>query len=413
VSFRALLAFGLLALAPTSPEAAMEFDGDGWRAEIGGQLRLLGTFTREVSANDFLLRRSTHREDSGLFLTRARLNAQATFGERLFAQVTYDTEFRTGSALRSLAFELGSEIGTQTWLDADRPFSRSPDGHLRHALYRAWVRYEGDRFDVTVGRQRIALGRGRLWNPTDLFNPIFPLAIEGDQRIGQDSIVTRLRPTRSLRVVGIWAPQDDPDDHRAAIRLELHRQEVDAALMAGRFLRDWVFGGDFAASVRGAAVRGEATFTDLETGGRIWQVVGSVDYNLQIGTGIYVLVEHLYNENRIDPNAFSTPPPFLPRETALRLLARAQTLLLNRITTIVRNQTGFQVGYDLTPILRGDFLVLYDWDGPSAAVVPALRYVWRDEVEIALAAQIFVGRDGRTEYGDRSPLLLLQLDAYF
>jgi hypothetical protein len=387
-------------------------DGKDWRAELGGQVRLLGTFTREVGADDFLLDGSTRKQDSGLLLVRTRLNAQAAFRERLFAQVVYDAELRTGSGLRSLQFEVANEIGTRTWFDADRVFSSSPDASLRHALYRAWVRYEGDRFDLTVGRQRIALGRGRLWNPTDLFNPIFPLAIEGDQRIGQDAVVGRLRLGRSLRLMGIWSPQDDPDLHKAAGRLELHRTEIDAAIMAGRFQQDWVFGGDFATSLRGASVRGEATFTDLERGGRIWQVVGSADYNLSIGTGIYVLVEHLYNENLIKPTQ-PTLVPGLSRDALVKFLAQSQVPLLDRITTIARNQTGFQVGYDLTPILRGDLLVIYDWNGPSSAIVPMLRYLWRDEVEIALGAQLFIGRDARTEYGDRSPLILLQVDRYF
>jgi hypothetical protein len=284
---------------------------------------------------------------------------------------------------------------------------------MRHALYRAWLRYEGDQWDLTLGRQRIALGRGRLWNPTDLFNPIFPLAIEGDQRIGQDAAVGRFRLARTVRLVGIWSPQDDPDLHKAAVRLELQRREIDAALMAGRFQRDWVFGGDFALSFRGAAIRGEATFTDLELGNRIWQVVGSVDYSFAVGTGLYALVEHLYNENLVDPSAFAALPPGLPRQVALETFVRSQTLFLDRITTVARNQTGFQIGYDLTPILRGDLLALYDWNGPSTAIVPAITYQWRQDVEISLAAQFFIGRDARTEYGDRSTLLVLQLDAYF
>ncbi|MFB3099474.1 MAG: hypothetical protein ACE1ZX_05510, partial [Acidimicrobiia bacterium] len=75
-------------------------------------------------------------------------------------------------------------------------------------LYRGWVRYEGRSFDVTLGRQRIPLGRARLWNPTDLFNPIFPLAIEGDQRIGQDAVVARWEPLDEIWLVGLWSPQD-------------------------------------------------------------------------------------------------------------------------------------------------------------------------------------------------------------
>jgi hypothetical protein len=391
-----------LSLLPCAARGVYELGSGDLRAELEGHVRVLGTFTREEEAERFLESGSTRRSDSGLLLTRARITARAAFAERLYGQVSYDMELRTGSALDSLAFALGEEIGTRTWLDADRTFLDNPDAHMRHALYRAWVRYEGERFDLTAGRQRIALGQGRLWNPTDLFNPIFPLDVEGDQRIGQDAAVARVRLSKQLRLAGIWSPQDDPDEHRWAARLELDRKEVDGGLMVGSFQRDWVFGADFAASVAGAAVRGEATLTDLRSGGRIWQVVGSVDRNFPLGSGLYVLVEHLYNENLVDPGL-----------AGASLLAALEGLVLDRITTLVRNQTGLEVGYDLTPLLRADLLVLYDWHGPSVATVPSLRYSFRPDVEIALGAQLFLGPHARSEYGDRSNLLILQIDAFF
>lgn len=400
---RARLVLALLPwLLPAPAAGVLDLEVGEWRTELEGQLRVLGTFTRVEQAERLLTTGSTRKSDSGLLLTRARLTARTAWADRLFGQLTYDAELFTGSGLRSLGYQVGKQIGTGTWFDADRFFMENPDAEARHLIYRAWLRYEGDRFDVTLGRQRIALGRGRLWNPTDLFNPIFPLQIEGDERIGQDALVGRVRLTPSLRLGGIWSPQDDPDAHRWAGRLELSRPRVDAALMVGSFERDWVFGADFAASLSGAAVRGEATFTDLRSGGRIWQVVGSVDRSFQLGSGLYVLVEHLYNENLVDPDVLQAS-----------LVAAAQAFAFDRITTVVRNQTGLQVGYDLTPLLRGDLLVLYDWHGPSVATVPMLRYSWRADLEVGIGAQLFLGRDARSEYGDRSNLLIVQVDAFF
>jgi hypothetical protein len=348
-----------------------------------------------------------------LLLTRARLEAQAVWRDRLWSQVVYDHEVFTGSGLRGLSYRAAREIGTQTWLDADRTISRHRDAEWRHSLYRAWVRLEDDRYEITLGRQRIPLGRGRLWNPIDLFNPIPPLAIEGDQRIGQDAMRARLRLARGLWLEGIWSPQDDPDEHRSAVRLELSRTEIDLALMVGAFERDWVFGGDFAANLKGAAVRGEATFTDLESGGRIWQVVAGADYTFDVGSGLYALVEHLYNENRIDRGALLSLPPGLSVAAGTALVAVAQGSALNRITTFARNQTGAQLGYDLTPLLRLDGLWLYDWDGPSVAFVPALTWAARADLEVAVAGQLFWGEDERSDYGDQPALLILRLEAFF
>ncbi len=56
------------------------------------------------------------------------------------------------------------------------------------------------------------------------------------------------------------------------------------------------------------------------------------------------------------------------------------------------------LGYDLTPALRGDFLVIYDWNGQSTAIAPQLSYTPRGDVEITLGVQLFTGRRA-SQYG--------------
>ncbi len=392
-------------LAPEPAGARLEFDGADWQAEVSAHTRLLWQWTREIEADEFVASGSTKKNDSKLLLIRAEISAEAVWRDRLYAEFVYDVEYRTGSGLDSLRFAVGDAIGPGTWLKWDRTFHEGANSDLRHLVYRAWVRYEGERFDVTVGRQRIALGRGRIWNPVDLFNPIFPLQVEGDRRIGQDSIVARLFLTDNLRLELIDSPQDDPDDHRMAARFAVQRREIDAAVMVARIREDYVFGGEFATSLGGTGVRGEGTWTNPDLGDEFWQLVASVDHNFAIGRGLYVLVEHLFNENRIDPD--------LPIPTGIQLLALAQAPQLDRLTTVVRHQTGLLLGYDLTPLLRGDLLTLYDWNGASAAFLPTLSYEWQPDLVITIGAQLFVGSDESTEYGEVSNLLLVQLDAYF
>ncbi len=392
-------------LAPEPAGAGLELDGADWHAELSAQTRLLWRWTREIEADDFVATGSTKKADSKLLLTRAEISAEAVWRDRLYAEFVYDMEYRTGSGLDSLRFAVGDEIGPGTWFDWEDEIHQGPNSDLRHFVYRAWLRYEGDRFDVTVGRQRIALGRGRIWNPVDLFNPILPLQVEGDRRIGQDSVVARLFLSENLRLELIESPQDDPDDHRMAARFAVQRREIDAAAMIARIREDYVFGGEFATSVGGTGVRGEGTWTNPDLGDEFWQLVGSVDHNFVIGSGLYVLVEHLFNENRIDPD--------LPIPTGIQVLALAQAPQLDRLTTVVRHQTGLLLGYDLTPLLRGDLLTLYDWNGASAGFLPTLSYEWQPDLVITIGAQLFIGSDESTEYGEVSNLLLVQLDAYF
>ena len=447
----------LLLLAPGTAHA-VELDRGDLRLELRGSLRNLFTLTRDVRRDD--LRRqleqngalfsptppcplpitpcldlgallSTTRSDTGRMLWRARIDGQAVWRDQLYAQVVYDSEARFGSALDTLGFAIGDTVGNRTWWDLDRTISSNGDGDWRHSIYRAWMRWEEERVELTLGRQRIPLGRGRLWNPIDLFNPIPPLAVEAQQRIGQDAARLRFRLRDGVWTEAIWSPQDNTDDRRGALRLELSRTELDAALMVGSFRRNWVFGADGAGNLGGAAYRFEATYTHERAGGRTWQVVGSLDYTFPVGSGLYGLVEHFYNENLIDPGASATvpaPPSCDPTPAAtldrasatqcldemIALLAAGQELFLDRLFSSVRNQTGVLLSYDLTSLLRGNLLAIYDWHGPSVAVFPVLGWSVRSDVDVSIGLQLFVGKDdGRSEYGDRATLVFAQVDLFF
>ncbi len=402
-------ALALLLWAPAPLAAAAELDRDELRLELTAHARGLYTFTRELMLDDFAEGAQT-RADSWFGLARARFDLEGAYGDDWFAEVVYDVEGRFGTGLDSLRFAVSEQIGTRTWMSWDRTFSDHENASWRHLIYRAWGRYEGERAGVTVGRQRIPLGRTRLWNPTDLFNPIFPLAIQGDQRIGQDGV----RATYELadRVWGefIWTRQEDPNLTKTAVRFEVVRPAIDAALMAGRFDHDYMFGLDFARNLGDAAIRGEATFTHPDDGDDFWQVVTSIDYNFPVGNGVYALAEHLWNENTIDRAPF---PALGGLETVLQAIARQQSILLDRITTFEKNQTGFQLSYEWNPLLNTSLLWLYDWHGPSAAIFPVAILTLTDDVQLTLGSQFFVGKRGESEYGDQTTLVFLQLDAYF
>jgi hypothetical protein len=420
VSRGALVAL-TLALLFTAPDArAVEFDSGDLKLDLGASLRELVTRSREVRTDDVFPAPdgsfSLGASPSLLAQTRVRIDLQARYRERFSAQVSYDNELFLGSGRKSLAFALADARGNSTWADLDRTISDTQDATWQHLLYRGWLRYEGDDVELTIGRQRIALGRARLWNPTDLFNPIPPLAIEGDQRIGVDSVVTRVRVTNELWASAIVAPQSTSALYRSALRLELSRRSLDAALMFARIETDSVYGADFATNLGDAALRGEGTWTFHAHGGHTTQLVGSLDYTFDIGSGLYALVEHFYNGNTFSRDALGDTldalPPLTP-EQGLSLLTQPGVLPQSQLVTSSYNQTGVDLGYDLTPLVRLDVLWIHDWEGPSEAFVPVLTWSALQNLELSLGAQIFGGRDGAGNYGGLEPLYFARVDVYF
>ncbi len=74
-------------------------------------------------------------------------------------------------------------------IDNETVYTSTPSSlQNKTSIYRAYLQYRGMKHFWSVGKQRIPLGVGRIWNPIDVFNPIDSEAIETDERIGTESI---------------------------------------------------------------------------------------------------------------------------------------------------------------------------------------------------------------------------------
>ncbi|MCP3987200.1 MAG: hypothetical protein GY723_22665 [bacterium] len=367
----------------------------------------------------------------GLTRLRQRLDIEA--GGGWSGTFVYDHELRVGILDR---FGLGSGGPPDTFLgleDEIHAFGFKEDAshrQWRHLMYRAFVRYEGEHLEVTAGRQRIPWGVGRLWNPIDRFNAIGPLAIEADQSVGIDALKARwlLSDFDSLQLV--YAPGSRSDDARYALRFEGVLRDTDVGLMAGVFEQARTFGGDLAGNLGDAAWRVEAVYTDPERDvweigwaaprelDRFWQVVVSLDYNFDVGNGVYFLVEHLYDGNALgfgEGEAGTMLPLFEATPGALGPMVRpvsASRFGGSGVVSYARHTTGLQLSSDLTSVVNGSLLVLYDWNGPSVALFPALSFTGLNTVEITLGAQLFAG-SARSQYGDAQALAYLLVEYFF
>ncbi len=379
-------------------------------------------------------------------LMRVRTRLDVEMSPSLSGRIEYDHELVAGRLDTLEAQEFGGlesdpllPFQEELWnfdLGAD---SR---GVWRHALYRGWLRWESERARVILGRQRIPWGVGRLWNPIDRFNPIPPLAIEQSESTGIDAVVATWFADDAVALDAAYAPGDDWDDPSYALRLHGLVLDTDYSLMAGVFDDANTIGATVERNLGDMAFHVEAVYANPDARvwpvGRsrprdlpsFWQVVVSLDTNIDVGKGIYALIEHLYNGNALGLGrgragsllpffeATMTPPDELP---ALLRVAfpgpyvqpiSADRFGGSRVVTLARHQTGGTLGYDLTPTLRGDLLVIYDWNGHSSAIAPQFRYTPRGDLELTLGLQFFTGRRA-SQYGQVEDLAFLTIEYFF
>jgi hypothetical protein len=452
-------ALASLALAAAAGADARELWRDGEASfDFRGSLRELATLTRLTDADDFnravaappppaaptscvlvsQFRNCPAFDEIGetttfTSLTRLRLEFDARANERLSAHVVYDHEW-TAVTKDTFERQLGQGFDTDPFVDLDWNIANVDRSEWRHSLYRAYASWEDEHLEAHVGRQRIPWGVGRLWNPLDRFNAIGPLAIEADQSQGVDAVRTRWSFTGFTFAEAIYAAGKRGKDRDFALRAGSVVRDVDVAGMVGVFDEAPTAGIELAGNLGDAAGRMEAVFTNPERHVRrfdspkrselpsYWQVVLSIDNNFDVGDGIYVLVEYLYNGNAL---GFGSGKPgsllgfFEETDVSFagqrfRVVASGDVDLFGSSQVVTRSEhlVGTQVGYDLTPELRGDFVVLLDAERWSSSFFPTLRYSPLGWLEISLGVQLFTGTR-RSEFGDAEPLGFVLAEAFF
>ena len=68
-------------------------------------------------------------------------------------------------------------------------FYESGDLVARHQLYRGTVQWRSPMGDFRLGRQQVNWSTALIWNPMDILNPVSPLQLEPDERVGVDALL--------------------------------------------------------------------------------------------------------------------------------------------------------------------------------------------------------------------------------
>ncbi len=206
--------------------------------------------------------------------------------------------------------------------------------NITHYIDRLYFRQGFDQGNIIIGRQRIAWGVGRVWSPTDLFNPINPANFGKIEKDGVDaaSLTYNFGNFTDLNVV--YNPQDKFVNSNAGFRLRTNFFQYDFALVGGYFDKRIVAGGDFAGNFFDAGIRGEGIVSmDKENlNNNFLKLVFGMDN--QFTSKLYGMIEYQFNgEGALDKLNYD-------------LLG----LLEGRIINLSRNYVVVSASYQLTSL---------------------------------------------------------------
>lgn len=337
-------------------------------------------------------------------LARAQVTMDARMGW-LTSYVAYNHELRHGTYFETLdyrLFDLGADTFYYEWQgreEGGRTWQRN------HGLYRAYVGLEGEQAALRYGRQRIAWGTGKLWNPTDVLNPFVYQSVEREEQRGVDSAYLRLPEGDLSQFEAVYAPQDTYRETQFFERFRSHFGRTDVSFMGGKAAGDreaWMLGGDFAADVGGGNLHGEVTVTEPQVRDAYLKALLGCEYRFLAGEGpaavegLWVVAEYYRNG----------------AGEADKALYRVGDLLSGREVNLGRDYLGLGATKEITPLWTAELYGALNLNDRSLFVNPSVRWNAMTDLDVTAGIQWFDGVR-LSEFGRFHPVASLQAKYYF
>ncbi|MBN1930181.1 MAG: hypothetical protein JW786_01050 [Desulfobacterales bacterium] len=359
-------------------------------------------------------------------LNRIRLSPEIKISENVFLHADIDNEVIAANYTNSRTFDGYWSPSTYNDLyDADIDHSFHDHYVYRFNLHRLFAKIVTGNFTITLGRQQIRFGSGRLWNPLDILNPISPTFIEGaeDQK-GTDAVRLEYYPGISTEIAIVYAPKRTDDkldgsilanqNTNAVCRIRTTMKDTDIALLGGRVTQRNLGGIDIATILWDGILRGSLLVANPDHAGAY--LLGSAGYEYTFKNRIYFLAEYFYNQNAINHN--STLSAAFSESTIYGLNEDRYSYLANQFITFNRHYCAIALGYDISPLLHGDIFTIADIEGRGLYFSPVLRYNLLENLDVSVTAMMGIVFENAPYASDFSefedyPLISATLIRYF
>lgn len=365
--------------------------------EITGYITDLPIYQRN---NEYFSEQSGMDRNNFVNVNRVRIRPQIYLGHRSRVNIEYEIAslyFNSPSQFNRLSSgKTNRQITDLSWNAVNRDKLV-----LNHFIDRLYFRYGFDFGNITIGRQRISWGTGRIWNPTDLFNPINPVDFSKLEKDGADAVSFTWNIGNFTDLELVYNPVDDNTSDRIKTnfggRFRTNYAEYDLSVMSGRFDDNFIAGMDFAGNLFDAGIRGEGIYNLGEnsgTGDDYIKFILGLDY--QFTPDFYALIEYQYNgEGKTDKTEYEI----------LRLIG-------GEILNLSRNYICISAQYLATPLLNLNLSNTFNLNDKSGYISAMGTYSLDDNLDLTAGLQTTFG-DNFTEYWIYPSSLYLKFDYYF
>lgn len=339
------------------------------------------------------------------------------------SQVTNNVFFEMNLYQTFIPFEFTSsqsELGLS--LDVERSsaleWSLSDNNYTHLAMDRLNLRWSNRDLDITMGRQAINLATTFFFSPNDFFAPFAAQTFYRLYKPGVDAVRTEIRlgDLSQLSMISVSGYRQDMTSetgwsNRPGRQRDSHLVRISTVL--GYF--EWaVLGGvirnnnTVGASIQGEifshiGLRAEGNLSRNRSKGKNHVTEFSIGIDRYFENNLDIRLEHFYNGK-----GASDPEKYFDVMTAFG----------NDISYLGRSYTAFGLGYEFTPLLRGDMSIIANMSDHSMLCSFYSVYSLSNETDLSINISIPLGKSPegmmiRSEFGLMPYSLNIELRHFF
>lgn len=266
---------------------------------------------------------------------------------------------------------------------------------INHFIDRLYYKNSFNWGDLTIGRQSISWGTGRIWQPTDMFGPISPTNFSKFEKDGADAASLKFTLGELSDIETVFNFVNNFAESNYGARFRTNFSEFDVSLMAGYFDETPRIGFDFAGNFYGAGLRGEAIYSAKKDEAKdyIRAIIGA-DY--QFSEEIYALIELQYKG----------------QGTTCKYCYDYTALGNGEIMNVGKFYGAFQMSYMFSPIFQIAAMSIVNIADGSGLLSPSANYSFSDEFSVRLGGMLFFS-SSLGEYSNYSSAIYLLGEWYF
>jgi hypothetical protein len=247
---------------------------------------------------------------------------------------------------------------------------------------RAFIRYTGNKLQVTAGRQRIKWGINEIWNPNDIFNAysFFDFDYEGKPASDALNISYYYNFNAKIEIASKFA--DNIDEYTGALLWKITQHGYDVQIIAGLMENNIVMGTGWAGDIKSVVgFKGEITYFGALDPFDSDALIGSVSADYKFDEGTSILSSYFYNSDGV-------------KELNLQnfaLVSEKQPLNAKYLLPF-QSALFLKVSEPLNPQLNLSMSMMWFPSSRSTFFRPGLSYSTADNIKLDLLSHIFTAQ---------------------